>query len=253
MTTTDVGKSTQVYKGFALHVPQTTLDGVATIAATRGLELGVRYSHGFYSDGNATAMGTTSLVSEIPTMGLGPEVRGTIRFDKSGDFALGFGGNVMAYRIPTGVWFEVHECTPGPDCVSTSEADSSGTTKYFRLGGVDNRGDLEPVTNAAALASYQFAGGRFGHVFAGVGHHTGFRNRFTFASPGSGVVLLVGGGYGIKVDHFRASIAVGHALTNSNSPIDYGLSGFFTLGLEIPLPTLPKKKLVSPAAVPVSP
>jgi hypothetical protein len=72
--------------------------------------------------------------------------------------------------------------------------------------------------------------------------HSGFKNdgfsdnASGSAVQGAGLIPLVGVGYGIKVDLFRAALMVSHAFTSIDSPVDYSsLSGFLTVGVDLPL------------------
>jgi hypothetical protein len=254
ITTTDViRKSTPVYEGIPLHVPKMTVDGAALIAVARVFELGVRYSYGFYSDRNVTAIGTAPVPTESPTTGFGPEFRGTIRFGKSGDFALGIGGNFLVYSVPTVIWVPDSTCTLGPTCVDSSTTSTLfGPPDRYRLDHEDTRN--EAVLNFALLANYQFGGGRFGHVFGGVGNHTGFENGgLKQNTRESGPVALLGGGYGIKIDPFRVAVSVSKAVTTSSSPVNYGVSGFLTLGVDIQLWTPARKPSEQKSAPPQQP
>lgn len=224
----------------ALHVPTVMLHGAAAIAATNGLELGARYSYGAYDWSSESAEGTVPIRSGGATWGLGPELRGTIRFGKEGAFALGLVANYLFYSVPVAEWERDSSCIrlTTPSCY-TDAFTTSGETGY-RLRNQDTK-------STAALAfgiypSFAPVGGKYGHVFAGIGAHSGFKND-GFSNnvngavlEGAGLIFLVGVGYGIKIDMFRAAAMLDFPLTNVDSPVNYTtLGGFVTIGVDIPV------------------
>lgn len=221
----------------AVHVPNATLEGAAFLAVVPGVELGVRYSYAAYAWSDESAQGTLPLPSQPSVSGIGPEARFMIPFDRRREWTLGIAGNFMRYTIPYAEWELSTMCTPG---TTTCVADpTSGATYHI----FDERSEAHYTFNIAAYPSVALGRtGEFGHVFGGLSAHTGFKNQgFTnMVSNGStiedaGLIFSVGAGYGIKVDLLRLSGMVTLPLTSGDSPVNYGLGGFFTAGVDLEL------------------
>jgi hypothetical protein len=221
-----------------LRVPNTTLEGVGTLAIAPGLELGGRYSYAAYAWGDMSAQGTMPLPSHPSVWGVGPEARGTIPFDRQKRFALGISGNFMRYQIGYAEWQRDPGCTPGPTCVI--DYSTAANTRY-RLN--TERSESHWTMNVGVYPSVQISpDGELGHLFFGLAAHTGFKNKgFTDENHNgstledAGLVWIVGAGYGIKLEPLRLSTMFTLPLTNSQSPVNYGVSGFFTVGLDLEL------------------
>lgn len=220
----------------ALFVPQSLLEGVAAIGLTRGFELGARYAFAAYEWSQPSAFGTAPLPGNPTLSGFGPEARGTIRIGDDGAFGIGIAGNYLFYGIPTSEWVRDNTCTPSPTCIY-------GWTGYgttYRLVSTDVK--TKAVVNIGIYPSYEFGGGKYGHVFGGVSLHDSFKNDGFSDNPsgqaaeGAGLVPVLGAGYGIHIDYFRASAMLDYALTSMNSPVYYdSLSFFVALGVDLPL------------------
>jgi len=223
----------------ALNVSTTMLDASAVMVIARGLELGARYAYASYAWSAETATGTMPLPSKKGVMGFGPEIRGALGFD--GDqLMLGLAGNVLDYRIPTAYWALNGNCTPSPNCY-----DALGPTGTFGLVryALQSEGQLNRVAlNLGFFASELLPNRKYGHLFAELNIHSGFKNAgFTDQTTGpalqdAGFIPILGVGYGIELGGVRSSIMVSHAFTSTDSPVQYGWSTLvITAGGDIPL------------------
>ena len=59
--------------------------------------------------------------------------------------------------------------------------------------------------------------------------------RHAFARDPAGFVWFLGCGYGIALKGFRASLMTARPFTSENSPVDYALGGFASVGWDIDL------------------
>jgi hypothetical protein len=228
-----------------LHVPKSIADGSAVLALLDVLEIGGRMSYGPYSqDGPTSQNAVPPIPSREGTFGIGPEIRGTVRFGRSGDFALGLAGNVLEYRIPYANWVRDDTCSLGPTCVDAlSELDLLGAPAGVLRYRLQNSGTAHrEVFNVALFASQQIAHGQGGHLFAAVGAHTGFENDGFTDDPSlpafktAASVYVLGLGYGIRACPLRGSTSLAFPLTNSDSAIAYDQPQFgLTVGVDIPL------------------
>ena len=237
----------------AVNVPRTTIDGAAALAVSGGFEVGLRYSYAAYEWRQRSAAGTMSIPSHSPVTGLGPEIRGTIWLDDEKRWALGIGGNLLVYSIPVALWERNDTCTPSSTC---EISEGSFLTGRYEL--VEEDKESEDVYNVGVYPSVAFGStGQYGHAFGGLSLHTAFKNdgfSETDDGPmleGAGYVWLVGAGYGITVDAFRAAAMM--SLPMSDDPVDYAPPTFFvTIGADLPLwrsePKEPPRPL--PAAPP---
>jgi len=223
----------------ALHVSSTMLDASAMVTATRGFELGARYSYAAYAWSSQTATGTTPVPSRTGLMGFGPEFHGAVGFGPHREFMLGFAGNLLVYRMPTASWARSDNCTPGPNCYTVPGPSGSSAPVRYELRD-ESRSD-QVVMNVGIFASELIPGGKYGHLFAQLNLQNGFKNvgfsdRADAALKGAGLIPLFGVGYGVALSGFRASALVSYAFTGSDSPVNYGFPTFvLTIGGDIPL------------------
>jgi hypothetical protein len=75
-----------------------------------------------------------------------------------------------------------------------------------------------------------------------LGGHTGYQNDGFATTPQSGssvkdagFIAMFGIGYGAKIDVMRLSGMLFRPFTSQSSPVDYGLGGMFTLGVDVDL------------------
>lgn len=222
----------------AVRVPDETLEGAAAIAIVPGLELGARYTYASYAWTEDSAAGTLPLPSHPSVWGIGPELRFTIPLDRHRRFALGFAGNALDYTIPYAQWTK-ETCTVGPTCLVVPTP-AGGTATY---GLTDERTESHWTLSFGVYPSVALGDDEeYGHVFAGFSAHTGFKNDgFTdTASNGStvedaGLIWMLGGGYGITLEPVKLSAMVSLPFTSQSSPVNYGVTGFFTAGFDLEL------------------
>jgi hypothetical protein len=228
----------------ALRVPDTTLEGAAFLAITNQVEIGARYSYAAYAWGEPTAVGTMPLPSRPSVWGVGPEIRATLNLDKRKEFAIGVAANIMRYETPYAEWENVPGgCTISATCVLDPYAFNTGgrTSAYYRLNG--ERSESHLTLNIAVYPSVALGkDAELGHVFGGFAVHSTFKNDgFTdIAQNGStiqdaGLIYIAGLGYSIMFEPLRLSAMMTLPLTSSTSSVNYGVSGFFTLGIDFSL------------------
>ncbi len=222
----------------AVRVPDQTLEGVAALAVVPGVELGVRYTYAAYAWTEDSADGTLPLPSHPSVRGIGPEMRFTIPLDKRKRFALGFAGNVLDYTVPYAEWTK-EACTPSTTCVVVPDP-AGGTATY---GLTDERSETHWTLNFGFYPSVALGDDEeYGHIFAGFSAHTSFKNDgFTdTASNGStiedaGLIWMLGGGYAMNIEPVKLAAMISLPFTSQSSPVNYGVTGFFTVGFDIEL------------------
>jgi hypothetical protein len=222
----------------AVRVPDETLEGAAAIAIVPGLELGARYSYAAYAWTEDSAAGTLPLPSHPSVWGVGPEVRFTIPLDRYKRFALGFAGNALDYTVPYAEWTK-ETCAPGPTCLVVP-VPAGGTTTY---GLTDERSESHWTLSFGVYPSFALGDDEeYGHVFAGFSAHTGFKNDGFTDTPSTGstiedagLIWMLGGGYGITLEPLKLSAMVSLPFTSQSSPVNYGVTGFFTAGVDLEL------------------
>ena len=223
----------------ALRVPNTTLEGAAFLAAVPNIELGVRYAYAAYAWSEPSAEGTMSLPSHPSVWGIGPEIRAAIPFDKRKRFMVGVAANVMRFDVPYAEWQKTPACMLGPTCAFDTYAGDAGT--YYKL--VDEKSEAH-FTLAIAVYPSLLLGqdGEYGHVFGGFAVHSAFKNDgFTDTSSNgstiqdAGLLFVMGAGYGIAFEPFRLAAMLTLPTTTSSSPVNYGMGGFFTVGVDLEL------------------
>jgi hypothetical protein len=222
----------------ALHVPSATLEGAATLAISRDVELGARYSYASYEWSQATATGTPPLPDHPHVSGFGPEIRIAIPLDRRRRFTLGLGGNLMNYTTPYSEW-QICPCAPG----SNVFVDTSSIGANTAYGLVQQGTETHWATNFAIYPSFNLSDdGRMGHVFGGISAHTAFKNDgFTDLNQSgstiqnAGLVYFLALGYGASFEPIRVSALVALPLTNEGSPVNYAIAGFLSVGVDIPL------------------
>jgi hypothetical protein len=221
----------------ALHVPNTTVEGAATLAVNRYIEVGARATYANYDWSDVTANGTMPLPSRPSTWGIGPEIRVAFPFDRRQQWALGLAANFMRYEVPYAEWqLATTPCTPSATC----QTDFLSNAQYKLY---DERSESHYTLNIAVYPSVNLGPhGEYGHVFGGFSVHTGFKNDgFTdMAQNGStiqdaGLVFFGGAGYGVKIDIVRLSAMATVPFTGGDSPVNYGFSGFLTAGVDLEL------------------
>ncbi|GAC1590267.1 MAG: hypothetical protein NVS3B20_16990 [Polyangiales bacterium] len=171
-------------------------------------------------------------------MGLGPEFHATVPLDSKNVWTVGFGGNFMHYSIPIAQWTKVDQCAIGDVCATRSAV--SGPTTYKLT---DERTDGHWVYNVSVMPSVSLgAHGEFGRVLGLLGFHGGLKNDgFTDSTASKGAVEgtlpipIVGAGYGFSLEHFHLSGLAYLPITSSNSPVNYGLGGMITAGVDLDL------------------
>ncbi len=239
-TATAEGISTKGSPGVhdsALYASHLTLDGLAALALTNGLEIGIRYSYAAYSWRGASADGTPPLPSHPALWGLGPELRATIPLDAQKRFALGFAGNALAYQMPYAAWKRVSSCTPGATCFVDETALGQGTAYVLDHDGTESHWAM----NFAVYPSFELVENeKAGHIFAGISAHSGFKNDgFTDTAQSGGAIesapfiFFVGGGYGVDIDHLRFAGMLAAPLNGSQ--VQYGPAAFFSFGGDLSL------------------
>ena len=223
----------------ALRVPNTTVEGAAFLAAVPNIEFGVRYSYAAYAWSEPSAEGTMALPSHPSVWGVGPELRGAIPLDKRKQFMIGVAANVMRFDVPYAEWQKSSYCALGPTCAFDTYAGDSGT--YYRL--VNEKSEAHLTLAIAVYPSVLLGNeGEYGHVFGGFAVHTAFKNDgFTDKSSNgstiqdAGLLFVMGAGYGIAFDPFRLAAMLTVPTTTNHSPVNYGMGGFFTVGVDLEL------------------
>jgi len=223
----------------ALFIPRWTAEGAVLLAVSSHVELGVRAAYADYAWAQQTAVGTMPVPNAPASLGWGPEVRLSFPLDEQKRLALGLAGNFMSYQVPYAEWTLVNPAvaaTGNPPC-----SPSAATCDGYSL--VDTKSESHTVYSVGIYPSYAFGDrGRYGHVFALLGGTNGFANDgFTNqASNGStvtsvGPIWIVGGGYAIGYEWFKASALVYLPMTDRSSPVEYGPGMMFTIGVNAPL------------------
>ncbi len=234
----------------AVLVPETTVNGVATLAVTRGFEFGVRGTYAAYEWSAASAAGTEPLPSHPSLWGVGPEFHGTIAFDRQRRFAIGLAANFMRYEVPYAEWSltgpmapnttNPNPCTPSPNCTVDSPSLGTGSAHWQLF---DERSEAHWALSLGVYPSVAFGpDGEYGHLFGVLGAHTGYANDgFTnLAQNGStlnsdGFVWILGAGYGIDVDILHAAILGYQPLTDQSSSVNYGPGIILSVGVNLEL------------------
>jgi hypothetical protein len=218
----------------ALMIPQWTVEGAATIAVAKYVEIGVRGMYSAYPWTQPTAVGTMPVPDAPPTWGAGPEMRLSIPLDKEKHFAFGIVGNVMVTSVPYAEWTLTGAlsttnpvaCVPSATCVQGYTLSSTQTETHF-------------VWTLGVVPSYSIGPqGEYGHVFAGITATTGFQNDGFTNTPQTGSTVntfwplfVASAGYGASIDILRVSGALFIPITGDNPPVDYGLGFMLTLGV----------------------
>ena len=231
----------------ALRVPNVMAEGAALLAAAPGFEIGARYAYASYDWSEQSAQGTMPLPSKPSVWGIGPEVRGTLMLDKRRQWALGVGGNLMRYETPYAEWIHVSSCPAlTATCVQDQFTFVNGlrTTSYYKLNPVDGEKSESHITmNIGVYPSVSLGrDGDLGHLFAGFAVHTTFKNDgFTDVQQSgstiqdAGLIYIAGIGYGIGFEPFRVAAMLTLPFTTYTSSINYGPSGFVTVGVDLSL------------------
>jgi hypothetical protein len=218
----------------ALHVPQWTAQGAATIALAKFLELGVRGSYSAYQWTQPSAVGTMPVPDAPPTWGAGPEMRISVPLDKGRHFFFGIVGNVMVTSVPYSEWTltgplstgNVTTCVPSPTCVQGYTLSATQTETHF-------------VWTLGVVPSYAFGReGEYGHVFAGITATTGFQNDgFTDTNQSGSTVntfwplFVASAGYAGSIDVLRLGGQIFMPITGDNPPVAYGPGFMLTVGV----------------------
>lgn len=222
----------------ALWVPNTTLDGSASVAISNEVELGGRLSYSSYQWSDHSALGTAPLPGSPSMLGIGPEVRASIPLDRAKKVHLGIAANYIRYDLPIAQWSRVQSCAPGDTCFRDESTTSLNGTTY-KLTGQSKQSQW--VYSAGLYPTYSFGDhGEYGHIVGMLGIHQGFKNdgfTDTSATDGAitsnGPVLMIGCGYGITLDRFHLAAMGYHPLTDSSSPVNYLWGGMVSLGVDL--------------------
>jgi hypothetical protein len=225
----------------ALRVPNTTLEGAAFLAAIPNVEFGVRYSYSAYAWSEPSAEGTMSLPSHPSVWGIGPELRGAIPFDKRRKFMIGVAANVMRFDVPYAEWEKTPYCALGPTCAFDTFTYPGDAGTYYRL--VNEKSEAHLTLSIAVYPSLLLGDeGEYGHVFGGFSVHSAFKNDgFTDKSSNgstiqdAGLLFMMGAGYGIAFEPFRLAAMLTLPTASTSSPVNYGMGGFFTVGVDLEL------------------
>jgi hypothetical protein len=229
----------------ALRVPNVMAEGAAFLTPAPGFEFGARYAYASYDWSEQSAQGTMPLPSQPSVWGVGPEVRGTLMLDKRHQWALGVGGNLMRYETPYAAWKLTDSCPNGfnATCVQDQFGYISGirTPATYQL--IEEKSESHITMNMGVYPSVALGrDGDLGHVFAGFAVHTTFKNDgFTNIQQqdstikDAGLIYIVGIGYAVGFDPFRVAAMLTLPLTTYQSSINYGPSGFVTIGVDLSL------------------
>ncbi len=221
----------------ALMVPQWTVQGAATVAVAKFLELGVRGAYSAYQWTQPSAYGTMPVPDAPPTWGVGPEMRISIPVEKSRHLFFGIVGNAMMTSVPYAQWTLTGPlalpvtpvCSPSQTCVQNYTLSSTQTETHF-------------VWTLGVVPSYAFGPqGEYGHVFAGITATTGFSNDgFTNNTPSSSTgstvntffpLFVASAGYAGAIDLLRLGGQLFIPITGDNPPVAYGLGFMLTVGV----------------------
>jgi hypothetical protein len=248
-----ISKDTVYQKAFpqlhdtALNVPEMTAEGSISIAPIKNFEMGIRGSYAAYAWSQPSIDGTEPLPSHPAVWGIGPEFKGTISIDKKRRFAIGLAGNFMRYETPYAEWSltgpnstngQTTECTPSPTCTVDPQTLNNA---HYNLFAEKSEGHFSMTLGV--YPSFDFTGtGEYGHVFGVLAGTTGFENDGFTDQAQNGSTLtgylfipIVGVGYGIDVNPFRASVMVYDPLTTYASPVYYGPAAMGTIGFDLDL------------------
>jgi hypothetical protein len=220
----------------AVNVATREFSGLAALAVTQGVEIGVRGSYSAYGWTDPSAVGTEPLLNHPSLWGVGPEARATIPIDHEKHFAIGVGLSYLHYQVPYAEW-QLSSCTPSPTCtVDPSTFDNA----HYQL--ANQSSEAHWAINIGLHPSYSFGpNGQYGRIFGVFGAHTGFTNDgFTNtmqsgSTISSGLVWLAGAGYGIQVDEVHVSVLAFQPFNGSGSHVDYGPGIMLTGGVDFEL------------------
>ena len=144
----------------------------------------------------------------------------------------------MDYATPYAEWQRC-PCAPGSNVfVDTSGFGGNAAYSLIHQGSEGHW--------AANIAFYPAVNltedGRAGHVFGGISAHTGFRNDgFTNTNASgstvesTGFIYFLAVGYGIQIEPIRLSALLSLPLTDASSPVNYAVTGFVSVGVDIGL------------------
>lgn len=231
----------------ALHVAALSMDGAILIEPVQGVQVGFRGSYTSYDWTRETAFGTMPMPNKPSLFGLGPEVRIWLPFDRDERFALGIAGNVLHYDIPFAEWTRA-DCVNTPDCAGTPTFSSGGASYVL------THQSSEPrfVWNLGLYPSFGLgAHARYGNIVAMLAATQGFQNDgFTDTPSVDGklstyVVPILGAGYGFRYAWAKIAAGVQWPVSSADSPVQYGPSGWLTLGVDAPL-WRGKKRIYTP-------
>jgi hypothetical protein len=238
----------------ALHIPERTVDAVATIGVSDQVELGARGSFAAYSWMTESARGTMSIPGRPNMLGIGPEFRWSIPVSDSGTFRVGLALNALHYNLPVARWRRV-DCAPDPlnplnpapcPCPAgkvCEEAPTENGERTYEL--VAEGTESFFVLNAAVYPSVSIGPeGKYGHLFFGGSVHDTFKNDgFTdeirteegSTLESSDLLLFVGAGYGIAFAGVRASGMFYIPTTRNEDEVAFGPGFFVSLGGAVPI------------------
>jgi len=218
----------------ALMVPQWTVQGAATLALAKVLELGVRGSYAAYGWTQPSAVGTMPVPDSPPTWGVGPEMRISVPVEKTRHLYFGIVGNAMVTSVPYAEWTltgpnampVTPACTPSATCVQGYTLSSTQTETHI-------------VWTLGVVPSYAFGPeGEYGHVFAGITATTGFQNDgFTDTNQSGSTVntffplFVASAGYAGSIDVLRLGGQLFIPITGDSPPVAYGPGFMLTVGV----------------------
>lgn len=229
----------------ALRVPNVMFEGGVFVAASPEVEIGARYAYAAYDWSEPSALGTLSMPSRPSLWGVGPEVRATLPLDKRRELAIGVAANALRYELPYAQWELVKngQCAPSATCAFDPYAypPTGPRGAYYTLNG--EKSEAHITLNIAVYPSVALGrDGDLGHLFGGFAVHTAFKNDGFANSTSSGstiqdagLVYVAGLGYSVALAPLRVSAMLTLPLTTSSAPIDYGPSGFVTVGVDVSL------------------
>lgn len=237
-TSVQVNEAPQIHDT-ALFIPRWTAEGAILLAVSQRVELGVHAAYADYAWAQASALGTMPVPNAPASLGWGPEVRASFPLDDQKKLYLGIAGNFMSYQVPYAEWQlqNAGAAQAGSPPCATTAAYCDG----YSL--VDTKSESHTVYSFGVYPSYAFGDrGKYGHVFGLFAGTNGFANDGFTNQPSNGSTVssvgpiwIAGGGYGIGYEWLRASALVYWPLTDRSSPVEYGPSMMFTIGVNAPL------------------
>jgi hypothetical protein len=213
----------------AMWVAEHSLDGTVGVVPMEGVQLGLRGSYADYRWAVPSAAGTMPLPSRPTLLGLGPDLRASLRIGRQG-FAVGVAMQMTVYSVPYARWrLDGPQSAPAAPRFDGYVLEDFGSELHF-------------VFSGGLYPSWAFGpGGRYGRAFGMLGLTTGFSNDgFTNelregSTIASHVVPLVGSGYGYDAGPVHASVMLYAPLVNKETTVAYGPGVLVTVGVRLGL------------------